>query len=130
MTVRFANFVLGRCSRDVAGIAARFGAALGIGLVATTGCVTPVELLDASSPVSPGNYTELGPAEGGSGGFSLLNMQFGASDSVAAARDAALEGSGGDALVKVSVDSRDFVFFGLFGFHRTTVRGTAIQRSQ
>lgn len=91
--------------------------------------MTPVELLEATSPVAPGRFTELGPAEGTSGGFSVLNMQFGASDAIASARDEALRESGGDALVKVSVDSRDFVFFGLFGFHRATVRGTAVVRS-
>lgn len=108
----------------------RWTPSLFIGFLAVcAGCVTPVELLESTSPVQPGKFTELGPAEGTSGGFSVFNMQFGANDSIGSARDAALRESGGDALIEVSVDSRDFVFFGLFGFHRATVRGIAVVRS-
>lgn len=95
----------------------------------TTSCVSAVDLLDATTPLVPGAYTELGEASGSSSGFSVFLLQFGASDSIASARDEALAASGADALVRVSVESRDFHLLNLFGMHRATVRGTAVKRS-
>ncbi len=93
------------------------------------GCVSAIDLDESTSPLAPGHYTAIGEAEGSSSGFSVFLMQFGSSDAIGSARDRALKDSGGDALVKVSADSRDFYFLFLFGFHSATVRGTAVRRS-
>jgi hypothetical protein len=106
----------------------RIGLLLALGLA--TGCVSAVDLVDSTTPLRPGTYTEIGEADGSSGGFSVFMMQFGASDSVAAARDEALRASGGDALVRVAVESRDFHLLNVFGLHRATVRGIAVKVSQ
>ena len=99
-----------------------------LGLLAT-GCVSAVDLVEATSPLTPNRYTEIGEAEGSSSGFSVFMLQFGASDAIGEARDRAITSMQADALVRVSVDSRDFYFFNLFGLHRATVRGTAVRKS-
>lgn len=103
-------------------------AALSLALLSLCGCLSyPVATTDATRPLTAGRFTEIGPAEGTSTGFSLLQVfSFGPSDAIGSARDAALHSVGGDALVDVRARIDHLYFLFLFAIHKTTVSGTAV----
>jgi len=96
-----------------------------------SGCWSyPVAFTGSTRPLQPQAYTELGPAQASSTGFSILHLiTFGPNDPIGRARDAALEGAHADALINVQVQMNHFFLLFLFGIHTTTVKGIAVVES-
>ncbi|MFH0945609.1 MAG: hypothetical protein V2A76_10465 [Planctomycetota bacterium] len=93
-----------------------------------SGCWSyPVAMTGATRPLTRGAYTELGPAQGSSTGYSVLHLiTFGMDDPIGRARDAALGGTRADALINATVQMNHLFFLVLFGIHTTTISGTAV----
>ena len=93
-----------------------------------SGCWSyPVAFTGATRPLDLNAYTELGPAQATSTGYSVLHLiTFGPDDPIGKARDAALEGTHADALINVQVQMNHLFFLFLFGIHTTTVKGIAV----
>lgn len=101
---------------------------LAFACLSLSGCWSyPVALTGATRPLDLDGYTELGPAQASSTGFSVLHLiTFGPDDPIGRARDAALEGAHADALINVQVQMNHLFFLFLFGIHTTTVKGIAV----
>ena len=95
--------------------------------IVTKSSADPGEILKVGK-----NYQELGPTEGQAcRHFVLAIIPWGESD-FAEAVDKALEKSGGDALINVSVESSLYGFipiYNVYSFTCTTVKGVAIKLS-
>jgi hypothetical protein len=106
--------------------------AMGLGCASTTshGLITrqmanPGDLLTNAHP-----YQEIGPTEGRSCRFFLINIIPWGDSTTGAALEKALAGAGGNALLNASVTTSLYGFvpiYNVLSFTCTTVRGVAIQ---
>lgn len=95
----------------------------------TVGCISqPVGLSASSEPLIPGSYVEVGPAKGTFNTVVVMGIPASEPGSPGQkALERALESSGGDALVKVSVDSKLYNC-GVAVLAQTEVTGTAVRK--
>ena len=95
-----------------------------VGCIAS-GCVTHAGGVAASSkPLDPGGYKIATIAEGTSWGWSLFGIPFKQASTAVALREAVRE-SGGDALIQISVDNRDY-FLLVLEMQRIKVEGIGV----
>ncbi len=93
------------------------------------GCLSrPVCVASATHPLTPGRYTEREPVSASVWGFSFLHVfSFGSSDPAGLARDRALQASGAQALIDVTIQQNDISLFFIVSLHVTELEGTAVQ---
>ena len=88
--------------------------------------VSPVALSASTTPLRRGEYTEIGEASGRAFGVMAFGIPLTEFNMAGAARDRALESSGGDALINVSMDHLTLQY-SAFAIFMTTVSGTAVK---
>ena len=95
--------------------------------LALAGCVsTPASIAPSTTPLAPGSYTVIGPAEGSAMGISIIGIPVSGLRQMGEARDEALKLSGGDALINVAADTTT-LNLPLVTLYWTTIEGQAVK---
>lgn len=96
-------------------------------LLLPLGCqVFPMAIAPSTTPLRPGEYTELGPARGDSTGFYIFFIPIGPRSTLESALAEALETTQADALINVTADVK-MTYLILVNFITTTVYGDAVK---
>ena len=100
---------------------------IGMGLM--VGCMAmPAGLSPSSEPLNPGSYTEIGPAQGRYSSIAILGIPISEPGAPGLmALDRAQQSSGGDALVRLSTDIKQYIC-GPVVIIQTEVTGTAVRK--
>jgi hypothetical protein len=100
----------------------------GLACALLSGCLTyPATIAPASTPITPGKYTIIGPAEGSAFGLSILGMiPVMGFRQAGEAVDDALRRSGGDALINIAADVQ-ILHLLIVTLHWTSLEATAVK---
>ena len=96
-------------------------------ILSPIGCqVFPMAIAPSTTPLKPGEYTELGPARGNSTGYYIFFFPVSPRSTLESAMAEALETTQADALINVTADVK-MTYLILVNFITTTVYGDAVK---
>ena len=96
-------------------------------MVVAVGCMSqPVTIADSNIPLTPGKYTEIGPAQGRAFGIMIFGLALSEPYPAKSAVERALAGAEADALTGITGDAT-IIQLGPISFVTTTVNATAVK---